>query len=268
MHMGFTFSQGGIDFLVFNILGKNAQNAWLVLVLGPIYGVIYYVLFRAAIRWFDFKTPGREIDDVPLATSGTAAAGAGGRAGALVAAFGGRGNLASLDACITRLRVAVRDASKVDDAALKALGASGVVRVGDNVQAIFGPLSENLKSDMEEYLRTAGSAAPAPPAATPASPKPAAPAAPATSVAAAAPEAWVREAAPALLAALGGRANVRSLDAVALTRLRVEFADGARFDEAAARLAGVVGILEVGPSVRHLIVGDRARDFAAVLATA
>ena len=71
-----------------------------------------------------------------------------------------------------------------------------------------------------------------------------------------------------LLAALGGRANLRALDAVALTRLRIELVDGARFDEPAARLAGVVGILEVSPTVKHLIVGDRARQFAAVLAGA
>jgi phosphotransferase system IIB component len=97
-----------------------------------------------------------------------------------------------------------------------------------------------------------------PPAAPPSAPVP---------LPAATPEAWVLEAAAPLLAALGGRANVRALDAVALTRLRVELADGARFDVVAARLAGVVGILDVGPTVKHLIVGDRARDFAAVLAT-
>jgi PTS system glucose-specific IIC component len=266
MHMGFTFSQGGIDFLVFNVLGKNAQNWWLVLVLGPLYAALYYVLFRGVIHWLDLKTPGREVDESPLADEATADDGS--RAAALVAAFGGRANLASLDACITRLRVSVRDPAQVSDARLKSLGASGVVRVGDNVQAVFGPLSENLKSDMEEYLRAAPSqrapAAPQPaPPTTPAPPSPSLTSAPA----AAAPEAWIREAAPALLAALGGRANVRSLDAVALTRLRVELADGARFDVVAARLAGVVGILDVGPTVKHLIVGDRARDFAAVLAT-
>ena len=61
-HMGFTFSQGGIDFVVFNVFGGNAQKWWLVLILGPVYAVIYYVVFRTSIRMFDLKTPGREIE--------------------------------------------------------------------------------------------------------------------------------------------------------------------------------------------------------------
>ena len=262
MHLGFTFSQGGIDFLVFNVFGKNAQKWWLVLVLGPLYAAAYYALFRGAIKWLDLKTPGREVDEVTgTASAATGAGASGGRAAELVAAFGGRDNLASLDACITRLRVAVRDPARVDTARLKALGASGVLEVGNNIQAVFGPLSENLKSDIEEYLR--GDV----PAPAPAAPRPAAAraAAPAVAAPAAVPENWVREAAPGLLAALGGRPNVRALDAVALTRLRVELADGGRFDEAAARLAGVVGVLDVSPTVKHLIVGDRARDFATAL---
>ncbi len=259
MHMGFTFSQGGIDFLIFNVLGKNAQNWWLVLVLGPLYAALYYGLFRGAIKWLDLKTPGREDEPmVAIVASSASADPRSERAAALVAAFGGRDNISSLDACITRLRVVVRNQAAVDAARLKALGASGVLTIGESIQAVFGPLSENLMSDMEQYLRstaayytaastsslTAGAAA---------------------SRAGEPLEAWVREAAGPLLAALGGRANVRSLDAVALTRLRVELADASRFDEAAARLAGVVGVLEVSPTIRHLIVGDRADQFAAAL---
>jgi PTS system glucose-specific IIC component len=238
-----------------------------VLVLGPLYAVVYYTLFRGAIRWLDFKTPGREVTEAPMAATTPTAVGGGGRAADLVAAFGGRDNLETLDACITRLRVAVREPRRVDAARLKALGASGVLEFGSNVQAVFGPLSENLKSDMEEYLRSGASTAAAVPSPSPSTPPAATPSAP-IPMPAAAPDAWVLEAAAPLLAALGGRANVRALDAVALTRLRVELADGARFDEAAARLAGVVGILEVSPTVKHLIVGDRARDFAATLAVA
>ncbi len=268
MHMGFTFSQGGIDFLIFNVLGKNAQKWWLVLVLGPIYAAVYYVMFRSAISWLNLKTPGREDEETVSAGELLGDE----RAGELVAAFGGRDNITSLDACITRLRVVVRDQTRVDSARLKALGASGVMTVGDNVQAVFGPLSENLKSAMEEYLRTTAGA-PRRPAPTPApAPQSAASAPPASQQArppaGAAPiaiEDWVREAAGPLLAALGGRGNLRSLEAVALTRLRVELGDRTKFDEAAARLAGVVGVLEVAPTVLHLIVGDRARQFATLL---
>ncbi len=263
MHMGFTFSQGGIDFLIFNVLGKNAQNWWLVLVLGPVYAAVYYGLFRVVIGWLDLKTPGREDESTVAAVGGVGNE----RAAALVAAFGGRANIASLDACITRLRVVVRDQAAVNTARLKALGASGVMTVGDGVQAVFGPLSENLKSDMEDYLRSTGAAAASQPTPAPApAPMPRPMQAPGTPPSAEPIEAWVREAAGPLLVALGGRANLRSLDAVALTRLRIELADASRFDEAAARLAGVMGVLAVSPTIRHLIVGDRARQFAAALA--
>ena len=263
MHMGFTFSQGGIDFVVFNALGKFSQKWWLVLLLGPIYAAVYYGVFRAAIQWLDLKTPGREDDAVPAVPAAGASAGPGGRALDLVLAFGGRKNLTSLDACITRLRVAVKDPARVDQARLKALGAAGVMVVGNGVQAVFGPPSENLKTDMEEYLKTAGPEADGG-AATPSAPAtaPASTAAPGPADAAIAIEPWVREASGPMLAALGGRGNLRALDAVAYTRLRVELADGSRFDEAAARLAGVTAVMHAAPGVLHLIIGDRAEQFA------
>ena len=262
MHMGFTFSQGGIDFLVFNVLGKFAQNWWLVLILGPVYAVIYYVVFRLAIRWLDLKTPGRE-EGVAAAPAAASAAGDN-RARELVLAFGGGDNIASLDACITRLRVAVRDPALVDERALAALGASGVMRVGNGVQAVFGTLSEHLKTNMEDYLRASGAAAAAAPAS--AAHRPAAAAAPAPVLAAASPA--MRETAARLLAALGERANVRELQAVAHTRLRIRLADPGRFDEAAAKRAGVAAVMKAAPGVLHLIVGEQAGRLAAVMKVA
>ncbi|WP_417070363.1 PTS glucose transporter subunit IIBC [Niveibacterium terrae] len=264
MHMGFTFSQGGIDFLMFNLIGNKSQGALYVFILGPIYAAIYYTVFRFVITKFNLKTPGRE-DTVEGAAPVAHSAGQHGKALDLVLAFGGRSNIASLDACITRLRVAVKEPAKVDQARLKALGASGVVTVGNGFQAIFGPLSENLKTDMSEYLKVAGpeadlgsapiaAAAPAPAAAAPA--------------AAVAIEPWVREAAGPMLAALGGRANLGKIEAVAFTRLRVELKDGAKFDEAAAKLAGVVATMKVSPGVIHLIIGDKAEQFATALQSA
>jgi PTS system glucose-specific IIC component len=255
MHMGFTFSQGGIDFLVFNVFGKFAQNWWLVLILGPVYAVIYYVVFRLAIRWLDLKTPGREETGV-AAAPGAAPAGGDDRARALVLAFGGGDNIASLDACITRLRVAVRDPALVDERALTALGASGVMRIGKGVQAVFGTLSEHFKTNMEDYLRASGAA----PAASPS---------PASDVhrpaAAAAADPAMLATAARLLAALGERANVRELEAVAHTRLRIRLADPGRFDEVAAKLAGVVAVMKAAPGVLHLIVGEEAGRLAAAM---
>ncbi len=268
MHMGFTFSQGGIDFLVFNVFGKFAQQWWLVLVLGPVYAVIYYVVFRLAIGWLDLKTPGREeaVAAAPgmapaggMVPAGSAAlAGSAARARDLVLAFGGADNIASLDACITRLRVAVRDPALIDERALTALGASGVMRVGKGVQAVFGPLSEHLKTNMEDYLRASGAAAGAVPAPAPAVRSPA-------SAAAAAPDPALRATAGRLLAALGERANVRELQALAHTRLRVRLADPGRFDEAAAKRAGVAAVMRAAPGVLHLIVGEQAGPLAAAM---
>ncbi|SUC38202.1 glucose-specific PTS system IIBC components [Proteus mirabilis] len=74
----------------------------------------------------------------------------------LVAAFGGKDNISSLDACITRLRIGVKEIDKVDRDELKRLGAAGVVVVGSGIQAIFGPKSDNLKTEMDEYIRSIG----------------------------------------------------------------------------------------------------------------
>jgi len=262
MHMGFTFSQGGIDFLLYNVLNKSAQQWWLVLILGPIYAVIYYSVFRITIRWFDLKTPGRDeggaVASGVAAAPGAVPAGSDARARDLVLAFGGAANIASLDACITRLRVAVNDPSRVDESALRALGASGVMRVGKGVQAVFGPLSENMKTQMDEYLRASGAAAAAVPSPASDAGSPAPPAGKAV-------DAATRETATRLLSALGERVNVREVQAVAHTRLRVTLADPARFDEAAAKLAGVMAVMRAAPGVLHLIVGEQAGPLAAAM---
>jgi PTS system glucose-specific IIC component len=256
MHMGFTFSQGGIDFVAFNVLGKFSQRWWLVLVLGPVYSVIYYSVFRAAIHWFNLKTPGRE-DDTVTGTTGTK--GTGGRPLELVLAFGGRGNITNLDACITRLRVVVKDAGSVDQARLKALGAAGVMVVGNSIQAIFGTPSENMKTDMQEYLKTAGPEADG--AAAPTS------TVEIDTIADAAAETvtiepQVRDAAEQMLLALGGIGNLRKIKAVAFTRLRVELADATKFNEEGAKKAGVAAVMQIVPDVLHLIIGDKAGQFA------
>ncbi|MEG2040870.1 MAG: glucose PTS transporter subunit EIIB, partial [Hafnia sp.] len=96
----------------------------------------------------NLKTPGREDS-----SSEQKAQSSDEMSAALVAAFGGKDNITNLDACITRLRVSVADVAKVDQAGLKKLGAAGVVVAGSGVQAIFGTKSDNLKTDMDEYMR-------------------------------------------------------------------------------------------------------------------
>ena len=105
------------------------------------------MIFRVAITKLDLKTPGREDEESAVAGGASTE-----MAKDLVAAFGGKANITGLDACITRLRVAVADVEAVDQDRLKQLGAAGVVVAGGGVQAIFGTRSDNLKSDMDEWI--------------------------------------------------------------------------------------------------------------------
>jgi PTS system glucose-specific IIC component len=134
-----------IDFIV---LSGNSSRIWLFPVVGMIYAVVYYSIFRFLIVKLNLKTPGREDT-----ASETTIQGGTEMSASLVQAFGGKDNITNLDACITRLRVSVADVSKVDQAGLKKLGAAGVVVAGSGVQAIFGTKSDNLKTDMDEYMR-------------------------------------------------------------------------------------------------------------------
>lgn len=142
---GTSFSHGLIDFLV---LSANSQKLIYFVVVGLIYAAIYYSLFRIVIRAMNLKTPGREDEEQTT----TAKLNNEEMSAALVTAFGGKANIANLDACITRLRISVADIALVDQAGLKKLGAAGVVVSGNGVQAIFGTKSDNLKTDMEAYL--------------------------------------------------------------------------------------------------------------------
>jgi len=144
MRNGISFSHGLIDFVV---LSGNSSRIWLFPVVGIFYALIYYTVFRVLISKLNLKTPGRE--DNRAEQSATAS---NEMAANLVAAFGGKENITNLDACITRLRVSVADVSKVDQSRLKQLGAAGVVIAGFGVQAIFGTKSDNLKTDMDDYI--------------------------------------------------------------------------------------------------------------------
>ena len=206
-HVGYTFSQGAIDYALFYALDTKP---WMVFVLGPVYAALYYAVFRFFITAFNMKTPGREDD--AAAVDGAAEA-KGGMAAKLVAAFGGRANIETLDACITRLRLAVRDVSKVSDDALKQLGASGVMRIGNNVQAVFGTQSENLKTEMEEYLRGGDGSAVEPESALPV--------------------------AGAVAQALGGADNIEQTAKTADGGVHVKLKDDAKIDEDALRQAGI-----------------------------
>ena len=252
--MGTSFSHGLIDL---TILWGKGTKPWLAILLGLVYAGIYYGLFRFVITKFDLKTPGRE--DVSL----EAAVGQvddNGFARLLVLAFGGKSNITALDACITRLRISVSDPSIASVNKLKALGASGVLVMGNNLQAIFGPRSENLKTDMEIFLKTAGDEAElseqdrlnfaADETET---------ALTETQKTALDPKA--KEKAQVWLASLGGHDNIKTIEICATTRLRVELKDPKKTDTKKLTNNGVQAVMQVSESVVHLIVGLQSEQY-------
>ncbi|WLD95435.1 glucose-specific PTS transporter subunit IIBC [Alkalihalobacillus sp. AL-G] len=148
--IGMTFSGGLIDFILFGVINPQT-NWWLVIPVGLVFAVIYYFGFRFAIRKFNLATPGREDlnDEDERDEKGT---GSNELPFNILNAMGGKENIDHLDACITRLRVSVNDKEQVDKNRLKKLGASGVLEVGNNIQAIFGPKSDSIKSQMQDII--------------------------------------------------------------------------------------------------------------------
>ncbi|MGY0374961.1 glucose-specific PTS transporter subunit IIBC [Clostridium sp. JNZ J1-5] len=146
--IGMTFSGGVIDFLLFGVI-PNRTAWWLVIPVGLVFALIYYFGFRFAIRKWNLKTPGREDDIVENNTSDVKGAAL---AVGVLESLGGGENIDNLDACITRLRVIVKDINKVDKERIKKLGASGVMEIGNNIQAIFGPKSDQLKEQIKDVM--------------------------------------------------------------------------------------------------------------------
>lgn len=168
--VGLTFSGGFLDFFLFGILQGNEKTSWLrVIPVGIIYFLLYYFIFKFMIRKFDFKTPGREEDDVETklytkadVNARKAAAGEVQASDsedpvseAITRGLGGKKNISDVDCCATRLRCTIHDASRVNDSILKATGASGVVHKGNGVQVIYGPNVTVIKSNLEDYLEKA-----------------------------------------------------------------------------------------------------------------
>lgn len=142
---GFTFSGGAIDFVLnFGI----ATKPLVLLALGLAWFALYFVTFSFAIRAFNLKTPGREDEEEAVAATGDAPKGD--LARQYLKALGGHENLTTIDACITRLRLTLKDRSLADEAVLKKLGAKGVVKLGENnLQVILGPLAEIVAGEMK-----------------------------------------------------------------------------------------------------------------------
>ena len=234
VRLGFSFSAGLFDY-VLNF--SRAQRPLLLLPIGAAYFGLYYAVFRVCILRFNLATPGRDMDDadssqiVPL----TAAS----RARAFVAALGGAGNLKEVAACTTRLRLVMIDNKAIDEAALKRLGARGILRSSaEGLQVVLGPIADQVAGEMRDAMRTG--------------------------LAAEAPAPGVRDAprdASEMLAALGGRGNVLGIEAYA-GRLLVRTGRSELIDERALKNLGVRGIAYPGnanaggASIQLLIAGN------------
>ncbi|HYP75598.1 MAG TPA: PTS glucose transporter subunit IIBC [Polyangiaceae bacterium] len=254
---GFTFSHGLIDYIV---LFPQSHNALWLLVIGPIWGAVYYGVFSFAIRQFNLLTPGREAETEGTIAVRTSAGDS--MARQLVRAFGGRPNIINLDACITRLRVKLADVGKVNADKLKALGAAGVLVVGDGVQAIFGTQSENLKTEMKEYLKAAGPEADEAEARSPVAASAPAPAPAGTHRPLRDPDAARR--ARSYIAALGGKANIVKVEACAETRLRLVVRDEKQIQDSALKSEGIAALVRLdGGKTLHLLAGLNADQYAA-----
>ena len=165
--VGMTFSGGLIDLVLFGVMQGNDKTHWMwVVVVGAVYFVLYYIIFRFMISKFDYKTPGRDdAEEVKLytradvnarnAASGSVPAGNDPVSAMIVKGLGGAANLADVDCCATRLRCTVNDAALVKQDVLKASGASGVICKGNGVQVVYGPKVAVIKAKLEDYLESA-----------------------------------------------------------------------------------------------------------------
>ncbi len=200
--VGTTFSDGLIDLILYGVLPGQSKTNWIMLIpVILVFFVLYFVIFRFAIKHWDIKTPGREEGDGEVKMmskaeyqAATGVGVAGGKAGdstnydiksaTILKGVGGAANVTEIDCCATRLRLSLKDGTKVDQPTLKSTGASGVVIKGNAIQVIYGPQVTIIKSNFEEFVdavrvgkvqEMTDSAAPAAEAAAPAAAKPSMP---------------------------------------------------------------------------------------------
>ena len=247
VRLGFGFSAGLFDYVL--NFGLATRPLWLLPV-GALFFVVYYAVFRACITALNLETPGREPVEAatPLVSAPATT-----RAAAFVEALGGAGNLTSVDACATRLRLIVARQDAIDEPALKRLGAHATVKVSSNaLQVVLGPIADQVAGEIRTQLRAQADAG-------------AAPQSRAISAATTGTAEITPEVISGLLSALGGRDNVREIEAVASSRLRVRVANARAVDEGAIRSLGLRGIARPAADRVHVLVGPSANEALTLL---
>ncbi|MDE2305722.1 MAG: N-acetylglucosamine-specific PTS transporter subunit IIBC [Gammaproteobacteria bacterium] len=248
VHLGFTFSAGLFDYL---LNYGRATRPWLLLPIGLGYFALYYGLFHFFIVRFDLRTPGREPVDPTAAPAPRAPVDGASRAEGFVAALGGPANLASVAACTTRLRLRLSDPTLIDRDALRALGASGtLVLAAGSVQVVVGPIADQVAGEIRAALAGRVASASAPDVNDPSTPNSVPPPADFD--------------AGATLAALGGRANAQSIEAIA-GRVLLVLHNDAIVDLEALHRQFERGVATPAPGRWHLLVGAAAPAVAARL---
>lgn len=153
INIGNTFSGGVIDFTLFGVLQGNAKTNWLLQIpFGCAWAVLYYFVFKFSILKFNIMTPGRGDEEEGSALQVETKSSIKEEAVKVLAALGGAENLEDVDACITRLRVSVKDVAKVDKEELKKLGATAVLDVKGGIQAIYGAKAVLYKNAINDII--------------------------------------------------------------------------------------------------------------------
>jgi PTS system N-acetylglucosamine-specific IIC component len=222
--LGFGFSAGLFDY----VLGFGISTRPLLLIpVGLAYFAVYYFSFRWCIRRFDLKTPGRDLGEAIA----PAASGAGqSRGGDFVLALGGRGNIRTVDACMTRLRLSLENPNGIDEPRLRALGAKGIVRPGGNaLQVVLGPVADQVAGEIRVSLRNAPA---------------------------------ITEQGSEWMAALGGAANVEELQHRS-TRLIVRVADADKLDEQALQRLGARAVTRSEGGRIHVLLDEPTAEWVA-----
>lgn len=225
VRLGYTFSAGLFDYVL--NYGKSTRPL-LLLPVGAAYALLYYGIFRFAIRRWNLPTPGRQASEGEGSRAAVSDRGQG-----FVTALGGAANLREVAACTTRLRLIVEDPAKVDEPALRSLGAVGILRPGPNsVQVVLGPVADAVAMDIQAALgRPAGQQ----PTATPG------------------PEASAEALPSEIVRGVGGEANIASATRHP-GRWRVEVRDPSAVSLDMLAAARVRGTASPEPTILHILV--------------
>lgn len=244
VHLGFTFSAGLIDYIMFF---KFATNPLYLLPIGLIIAVIYYIIFDFFIRRYDLRTIGRDLKGYTPVSSNSITQFDSPRALQFIEALGGASNIIAIDSCMTRLRLTVVDSANINSDVLTSLGSMGHIAPStETLQVIIGTAAELIASEIRETLSNTHKAHAI-------KQKPVA-----NNGGDVVIDVLIANVANDILIALGGKKNISAFDLVALTRIRVEVHDQSRISLQLITSIPNITLLNISPVIKQIYVGDNA----------